>query len=107
MRTFSSLALLLLLSTQAFADEVFVQLRFKEQTEVGEYNDALYFSEDAWAERDQGAIDDEKKNRVNSFVDAVKNPPPPHDPTLDELLLTKDDLQKQLVEVELKIAEKD
>lgn len=103
MRTFSSLALLLLLSTQAFADEVFVQLRFKEQTEVGEYNDAIYFSEVAWANRDQAAIDAEKAQRVANFVEAVKNPPPPVEPTKEELEFQKVELEKQIEEINNKL----
>ena len=85
------------------SQEVFIQVKFKEHTEVGEYNDAIYFTEDEYAVVDQKSIDQIKKKRVDNFVDSIKNPPPVEEPTKEELqkIMEELDLQKVLIDQQL------
>ena len=74
---------------------VMIQVRFKEKTEHGEFNDALYYTESEYASVTQKDIDKEKKKRVDAWVDIVKNPPPYIEPTDEELIKMVMDLEKE------------
>ena len=74
---------------------VMIQVRFKEKTEHGEFNDALYYTESEYASVTQKDIDKEKKKRVDAWVDIVKNPPPYIEPTDEELIKMADDLESE------------
>jgi hypothetical protein len=82
------LILILLLASPAFAAElgtdVRIQVPIKAQTEVGEYNSALYFTPAEYAALTQEQIDAMKQARVSAWVEAVKNPPVVEEPIIDE-----------------------
>ena len=99
------LLFLLLFSTPAFADQVNVQVRFCEQTEVGEYCDALYFPMESYASS-AWEVHDLKAQRVSNYVTQVKNPHAPVEPTKAELEEAKASLQSQIAELDVKIQEK-
>ena len=84
------------------AVERFVQIRFKEQTEVGEFSDALYFKEGQVPS--DPMIDAAIQSRVSNYVSLIKNPPPPVEPTKAQLEQAKSELQAQIVELDIKIA---
>lgn len=84
-------------------DEIKIQLRFKSQTQFGEFNDAIYFTETEWANRVPSNIESQKNLRVSNWVNSVKNPPPIIPPTKAQLQLQADDLEKQLTDLKLKI----
>lgn len=52
----------------------FVKIDFSVQTEYGQYVDALYFPEGEVP--DDAAIESMKQERVNGWVEHIKNPPP-------------------------------
>ncbi len=86
--------------------QVFIQLRIKENTEFGEFNDAIYFTEEEYNNVKPETLDAMVKTRVDNWVNIIKNPPPPVEPTIDELISVKQQLQMQQNEIESKIAEK-
>ncbi len=86
------------------ADQIFIQVRFKEQTEAGEYNDALYFTQAEYATKTANDISALKTTRVNNFVTAVKNPPILPPPTVDELNKVLKSLEDQVLEIKDQIA---
>lgn len=85
------------------SEQIMVQVRFKEQTEVGEYNDALYFTQAEYQSKAQVEIDALKQGRINNWVNAVKNPPVYVEPTKAELQEQKINLEAQLAEVNTKL----
>lgn len=78
-------------------DQIQVQVLFSEETQYGTFTDALYYSIDEWP-IDDGILKTEKGARVQNYTDSVRNAPPPPPPT-------KEDLQKQIVEVAKQITE--
>ena len=76
----------MLYAVTLFADDtVMIQVRFKEQTEVGQYNDALYYTQAEYAAVKQKDIDAEKQRRITNWIDRVKNAPLPIEPTIEDL----------------------
>lgn len=88
------------------SEQVFIQVRFKESTVVGEYSDALYFTQAEYASKQQSEIDSLKQARTTNWVNVVKNPPPFVEPTKAELQAQKAELQKQIAELDIKIGSK-
>lgn len=86
------------------ADQVWVQVRFRTPTEVGEYQDALYYPLSDYAGLGQAKIDDEKAARAASYVSAMKNPPAPIVPTKQQLQDAKAQLVAQVADLDVKIA---
>lgn len=80
------------------ADSIFIQVRHKEFTPVGEYNDAQYFPQAQYASVPQSTIDAEKNKRVAAFVFAIQNPPPPVE-------LTKIQLQDAIAVLDIQKAD--
>ena len=85
------------------SEQIMVQVRFKEQTEVGEYNDALYFTQTEYQAKSQVEIDALKQARVSSWVNVVKNPPIPVEPTKAQLQEQKVNLESQLADINTKL----
>lgn len=103
---YMSLGSLLFIAPLAFADDqVFVQVRFSVPTKYGEYQDALYYSLDDYANMKPETVENEKEARVDNYLNAVESTPPPVDPTKAELQAAKADLQAQIVVLDAKIAE--
>jgi hypothetical protein len=74
-------------------DKVSVQIIFEADTEFGPYRDALYMTVDDWVNISQEDIDVLKKARVDHFVDLIKHPPAPVEPT-------KEQLEAEVVEID-------
>lgn len=53
------------------ADQINIQLRFTVDTKYGPYSDALWFTEDEWAKRDDVAIEAMKQSRVDAHVASI------------------------------------
>ena len=87
------------------SQEIFIQVRFKEQTEVGEFNDCLYFSEVEYPAISQKFIDQEVASRVANWVDSIKNPPPSPQPTKAELIAEQQALLDQKSQIESQVAD--
>ncbi|KKM16528.1 hypothetical protein LCGC14_1684940 [marine sediment metagenome] len=109
----------------AYADTVMVQVRFRVETAHGQYNDALYFTQERYAtlgktimeEVDiegvptmvdtalkQEDIDTLKQERVDNWIYTLENPPPYVEPTLEELQSMKTELMLEVEELNNKIA---
>lgn len=95
-------------------DIVRVQVVFTEDTECGRYRDALYFTPAEYAGLKAETLAAMKQTRVDTFVDRIKNPPPPVEPTKEQLEAEVVEVQKQkesldarLVELAALIAAKD
>ena len=84
-------------------DKIAIQVRFSKQTEIGEYNDALYYTQAEYATLAPAIIEAEKQARVDAWVNAVKNAPPPVGPTKEELQTQKSYLEEQLTEVNTRL----
>jgi len=85
-------------------NNVRVCYRIHEKTEVGEFNDALYFSIADWETLKASEVDAKVSARVQNFVTAVKNPPAPHEVTRAELEEHEAELSRQLTEVRDKLS---
>jgi hypothetical protein len=72
---------------------VMIQIIFSEETEFGVFRDALYLSPDVYTKTTQANLDALKRKRIDAWVDRIKNPPAPVEPT-------KEQLQAELVEIE-------
>lgn len=81
------------------ADQVFIQVRFRENTKHGEYNDCLYFTQAEYASKTQVGIDALKQERVNNYVSRIDNAPAPVPPTKAELQAVLDNIGSQLSSV--------
>jgi hypothetical protein len=92
--------LILLLAAPVFADEIFVQIRIDQQTEVGRFKDALYYPVEQWNSVDPASVEAERQARIEKWVDQIKNPPPTPDPVEP----TKEELQAQADAIAAEIA---
>jgi hypothetical protein len=88
------------------SDQILVQVRFKVQTEQGEYNDALYYPLDVYQSMDKKVIEDEKAQRVSNWVQSIKNPPVQDEPTKQQLEESKAMLVEQISQLDTQIASK-
>ena len=55
-------------------DGVSVQVKIKEETPEGQYNDSLYYTADDWATKTPADIEVDKKVRVDKWLATVRNP---------------------------------
>lgn len=89
------------------SEQVFIQVRFKEKVNINgvetEYNDALYFTQAEHQVKTQAEIDILKQERVDNWVNIVKNPPAYVEPTKTELQAQKAELQAQLADINTKL----
>lgn len=93
--------------TVTVPDDAKIQIRIKEKTEVGEFNDAIYYTATEWSQVKEKDIETEKQRRINNWINAVKNPPEYIEPTKEELEKYKAELEAQEQELDSKIAEKE
>ena len=56
------------------ADEIFVQVRFSEDTAFGTFRDALIYPQAIYAGLKQAQIDADKQVRVNDWITRLQNP---------------------------------
>jgi len=87
-------------------EKIFIQVRFKDKTSHGEYNDALYFTQEEHAKTEQKEIDKLKQERVDNWVYLLEHPTPYVEPTEEELTKYKEELQRQIDEVTAQIEAK-
>jgi hypothetical protein len=94
-----------------FTDNTFIQVRISESTVLGQFNDSLYFTPNEFVkitDKDiQGKITERVDNWVN-FINEQKNKPVVQ-PTEEELIRQKEDLESQIVSLtaqKTEIAEK-
>lgn len=104
MKTFILALFFCLLTTLAFPDQIFIQVRFREETPHGQYNDALYFTPEEYDKVEQETIDILKQERIDNWIYAVTHPAPYVEPTLEELKFMEVELTMQLDEIKTKIA---
>jgi hypothetical protein len=84
--------------------EIFIQVRFKRQTDVGEYHDALYFSQEEYVAKTADEIEALKQQRVDNWVNAVKNPPEAAEPTVEQLQYDLEAIEDQKVQLREKLS---
>jgi hypothetical protein len=90
-------------------DDVMIQVRIKEQTAMGEFNDSLYLTVDEFANVKDEDLDLLKKVRVDTwvaFVTAESNHEK-EEKTEQELLADKEAILAQKAELDIQIAEID
>ncbi len=85
--------------------DINVQVRIHKQTELGEFNDAVYYSLSDWSQLSQKALDAAVQERADAWVDKVKNAPTPLPLTKQQLQAQAAELQAQLIDVTAKINE--
>lgn len=86
------------------ADKIYVQIRFKEETEFGIYSDSLFYTQAEYAALSDGAKVAAKQSRVAAYVSGVKNPPAPPVLTKQELQAAKTSLLSEIAVLDAKIA---
>lgn len=79
-----------------------IQIRFKEQTEYGEYNDCLYFTEKEYAEKTEQELDFLMNERVNNWIKIITEKPVLTEETKTEE--TKEEIQVQIDGLNIQIA---
>ena len=104
------LLLLLILTSTAWAEDTYkLQVITKDMTEVGEYQDAQYYTcspsisvaECIQSHQEEIAI--EKEKRLANYVSAVKNPAPVVPPTKEQLSAEKSDLVARIAALDEQI----
>lgn len=63
-------------------DIIQVQVVFTEQTQYGDFRDALYFSLEEYATLTQADIDAKKQERLDSFIYNIEN----RQPVVEEII---------------------
>ena len=74
----------LLFCNVALGDTIMTQVRFRVETEHGQYNDALYYTPAEYDLLTQKDIDDAKQARVDNWIDVVTHPPVYVEPTKEQ-----------------------
>lgn len=80
-------------------DTIRVQVRFTEKTECGDYSDALYYPIDKWPVK-QDNIDIAKSERVNNWLNIIKNPSPVVEPTKADLIKEQASIDEQIASLQ-------
>lgn len=76
--------------------------------EIGHnWKDAIYYTEAEFAGVTDADIDAEIDRRVAKYIDLVNNPIPPIEPTKEQLMEEKSNLEFYLQELESRILEKE
>ena len=88
------------------AEPYYIQVRIKKQTEVGEFNDAIYFTQSEYDALSQPEIEAMKTARKDAWVDRVKNPPVYVEPSKEALQFIRVDLEEQMDAVMTKLFDK-
>lgn len=82
-----------------------IQILIQEKTDFGEFNDALYFTEEEYAKIEDKQIESLAQERVDSYVASrqEQKDKPPVEPTDEEKLAYKESLisEKARIETEL------
>lgn len=60
-----------------------IQYLVTKKTDIGEFNDAIYFTPDEWAALTKDEVQIKADARVDNWIDEVKNPKPPEEPPKD------------------------
>lgn len=85
---------------------IYIQYRIKEQTKHGEFNDAIYFTQEEFELLNQKDLESEVSTRINTWVNFVdeQSKMSSIEPTKEVLELMKSELQKKLDSVEEKLS---
>lgn len=86
-------------------DEIFIQIRFSKETEFGEFNEALYYSLDDYASLNQKDIEIAKQERVDGWIENLRNPPPVPEATKEDILTQLDVLEAEKAELHVQLLE--
>ena len=90
--------IVLLASAICSADEVFVQIRFKEPTEIGVFDGALHYTVAEYARVEFDELQAAKRARAAEWVESVRNAPDGTELTREELGQLINDLDRQKAE---------
>lgn len=71
---------------------IFVQVKFSESTEYGDFNDALYYTQDEYKVLSENEINTKIAERKTTHVDKIRNTLPPVELTREELQKLKEEL---------------
>ena len=85
------------------ADIIMRAIKFKVQTDHGEYNDCLWYTESEYLALKQGDIETEKQKRVDNWIQIVTNPLAYVEPTKEEPEEQKADLLEDLSAIQTQI----
>ena len=94
---------LLIEKLDAFAGQAQIQVKIRENTPQGQYNDSLYYGLEEFANAKIEDIEQAKQTRVNNWIYIVTHPATEIQPTKAELEEQKSELQKQLDELQRQI----
>lgn len=89
------------------SQSIFIQVRFRVATELGDFSSAIFYSEAEWASTTQADIDAAIKLQTNSYIDDAKNPKAFLSPTAAELITVKADLQAEISEKQSEVVKLD
>ena len=80
-----------------------IQVKIKEETSEGQYNDSIYYTLEQWATKTPDDIEADKKERVDNWLNIVRNPAPTIQPTKEELEAQANELKRQLEQINILI----
>ena len=82
-----------------------IQVKIKEETPEGQYNDSIYYTLEQWATKTPADIEADKKERVDNWLNIVRNSAPAIQPTKEELEAQANELKRQLDQINVLIEE--
>lgn len=91
--------------TKGPENQASIQVKIKEDTPEGQYNDSLYYTLEQWATKTPADIEADKKKRVDNWLNIVRHPAPVVTPTKAELQAQADELKRQLDELNAQIGQ--
>lgn len=82
-----------------------VVIRITQQTEVGEFNDSLYYTPDEWSKLTQAQLDEQITSRASNWVSKIqaKQSEPAEQITEADLLSRKEQLEMEIEEINSKL----
>jgi hypothetical protein len=86
-------------------DTIKIQLTFTEQTSHGEFRDALYFTQEEYAELKPEDLEKRKQERIDNWTYQLEHPVAPIELTLNDYIESRNNLMKEIERCSDKIDE--
>jgi len=86
-------------------DKIRVQITFTEQTEHGEFRDALYYTPEAYDKLDPKDLTAMKQERIDNWIYGIEHPAPMIEPTKEMLEQELRDIEDRKIELAIRKTE--
>lgn len=81
-------------------DKISIKVEFTEEVNGQNFTDSLYFTPEEYDALSKKRLNKLKQERVDNFQAFIDNPPPPPEPTKEELEQAKEVAVEQLTKLE-------